>query len=164
VDPESHPRVYPQWTRGPALSPGAAAYRQPVSETASRRGWRGIAEAAAVTAIAVGAAVAIYADRATIASGAADLAHLRLGRVGLAICAECVSMVAFALLNKYLLGKSGVTGPRITVRQRNAGARAGFRCPVIRRAGRRRCGLGPRGRVQAVVLAYGKGVVAPGRE
>jgi putative heme transporter len=87
-----------------------------VNETVARRRWRGIAQVVAIIAIAVGAAVAVYADRATMASGAADLAHLRLGRVGFAMCAEIVSMVAFALLNRSLLRKCGVTSATITVR------------------------------------------------
>jgi putative heme transporter len=87
-----------------------------VNETAARRRWRGIAQVIAIIAIAAGVAVAVYADWATIASGAADLAHLRPGRVGLAMLVEAASMVAFALLNKGLLRKCGVTSAQITVR------------------------------------------------
>jgi putative heme transporter len=87
-----------------------------MNETAGARRWRGIAQVIAIIAIAAGAAVAVYADRATFARGAADLAHLRLGRVGLATLLEATSMVAFALLNKCLLRKCGVTSAKITVR------------------------------------------------
>ena len=87
-----------------------------MDDKAGRRRWRGIAQVIAIIAIAAGAAAAIYADRATFASGAADLAHLRLGRVGLAMFVEAASMVAFALLNKGLLRKCGVISSKITIR------------------------------------------------
>jgi uncharacterized membrane protein YbhN (UPF0104 family) len=68
-----------------------------------RRGWIGIAQAAAIAAIAAGAGAAIYAERATIREGLSALRHLSVGWLITGIAAEILSMVALAQLERGLL-------------------------------------------------------------
>jgi uncharacterized membrane protein YbhN (UPF0104 family) len=70
-------------------------------------GWKGVAQGAAMVAVAVGAGVAIYAERATVRRGLAVLPHLKVGWLLAAIGAECVSMIAFGLLQRYMLRAGG---------------------------------------------------------
>jgi uncharacterized protein (TIRG00374 family) len=70
-------------------------------------GWKGIAQGAAMLAVAVGAGVAIYAERATVHQGLAVLPHLRVGWLLAGLGAECVSMIAFGLLQRYMLQAGG---------------------------------------------------------
>jgi len=70
-------------------------------------GWKGIAQAVAMVAVAAGAGVAIYAERATVRRGLAVLPHLRVGWLLAGIGAECVSMIAFGVLQRYMLQAGG---------------------------------------------------------
>ena len=58
----------------------------------------------AIGVILAGCAVALYAERATIADGVSVFRHAALSWVAAGIGAECVSMAAFALLQRQLLG------------------------------------------------------------
>jgi len=60
-----------------------------------------------VTAIVAGAAVACYAERATLRGGLAVLPHTRIGWVVAGVAAECVSMAALAQLERGLLRAGG---------------------------------------------------------
>jgi len=71
-----------------------------------------VAEAVAVIAVGLGTAAAIYGERAVIGKGLHALERARVGWALAAIGAECVSMMAFALLQKCLL-KAG--GARLTL-------------------------------------------------
>lgn len=78
-----------------------------------RRGWLGVAQAAACAAIAAGAALAIYAERSTIGEGFSALSGVRIGWVLAGFGTEVISMVALAQLERGLL--RGV-GARHTLR------------------------------------------------
>jgi putative heme transporter len=58
----------------------------------------------AIGVILAGCAVALYAERTTIADGVSVFRHAALSWVAVGIGAECVSMAAFALLQRQLLG------------------------------------------------------------
>ena len=70
-------------------------------------GWKGIAQAAAMVLITVGAGVAIYAERASVQKGLAVLPHLRVWWLLAGIGAECLSMLAFGQLQRSLLRAGG---------------------------------------------------------
>jgi putative heme transporter len=54
-----------------------------------------------------GSAVAVYAERSVMRSGLIPFRHSNLGWVAAGFCAECVSMAAFALLQRRLLRAAG---------------------------------------------------------
>jgi uncharacterized membrane protein YbhN (UPF0104 family) len=66
-----------------------------------------VARAVALVAIVVGSVIAVYAERSTIRSGLASLRQSNLGWVVAGFAAECVSMAAFALLQRRLLRAAG---------------------------------------------------------
>jgi uncharacterized protein (TIRG00374 family) len=70
-------------------------------------GWKGVAQGAAMIAVAAGAGYAIYAERGTVRQGLAVLPHLRVGWLLAAIGAECLSMIAFGVLQRYMLRAGG---------------------------------------------------------
>jgi uncharacterized protein (TIRG00374 family) len=71
-----------------------------------------IAQIIGVTAVAAGAAWAIYDERGTMRSGVRQLGHTQVHWVVLGVVAEIVSMAAFALLQRRLLH---AVGARLTV-------------------------------------------------
>jgi uncharacterized protein (TIRG00374 family) len=71
------------------------------------RSWTTTVQIAGVVAVAAGAAWAIYDERTTMRSGVHALGHTRVHWVIAAIGSECVSMVAFALLQRQLLRAVG---------------------------------------------------------
>jgi putative heme transporter len=85
--------------------------QRPPAIVSRRRLW-GTVRAAAIAAIIAGSAIALYAERATIASGVASFRQSNLGWVMAGFAAECVSMAAFALLQQRLLLAAGT---RLTV-------------------------------------------------
>jgi putative heme transporter len=62
---------------------------------------------AAIVAIVAGSALAVYAERAIISSGLGSLRQANLGWVVAGFSAQCVSMAAFALLQRGLLRAAG---------------------------------------------------------
>lgn len=80
----------------------------PLAAVASRHGrlWA-VVRAAAIVAITVGSALAVYAERATIASRVASLRRPGPGWVMAGFAAECASMAAFALLQQRRLRAAG---------------------------------------------------------
>jgi uncharacterized protein (TIRG00374 family) len=71
------------------------------------RGWKGIAQVAAMAAVVTGAGVASYAERATVQRGLAVLPHLRVWWLLAGIGAECLSMIAFGQLQRNMLRAGG---------------------------------------------------------
>jgi uncharacterized membrane protein YbhN (UPF0104 family) len=69
----------------------------------SLRTARQVARLVAIGGILAGCAVAIYAEWRTSEQGASVFRHASLPWVGAGICAECLSMAAFALLQQQLL-------------------------------------------------------------
>jgi putative heme transporter len=65
------------------------------------------ARAVAIVAIVAGSVAAVYAERSTISSGLASLRQVDPGWVVAGFGAECVSMAAFALLQRSLLRAAG---------------------------------------------------------
>jgi uncharacterized protein (TIRG00374 family) len=70
-------------------------------------GWKGVAQAAAMVAIVVGAGYAVYAERSTVQKGLAVLPHLRVWWLLAGIGAEFLSMIAFGRLQQSLLRAAG---------------------------------------------------------
>ena len=64
-------------------------------------------QAAAVAAVIVGAGFAVYAERATVLSGLRVFRHADLRLVLAGFAAECLSMAAFALLQRQMLLAAG---------------------------------------------------------
>ena len=90
--------------------PGSHRRRQqPPKRLLRRPGWRGIAQAAVIAAIAAGAVAAIYAERTTIRQGVFALHHTHIGWVLAGFGAELMSMVALAQLERGLLRRAGAT-------------------------------------------------------
>jgi putative heme transporter len=75
--------------------------------TSVRRRLWAAARAAAIVAIVAGSVAAVYAERSIMRSGLASFRHANLGWVAAGFGAECVSMAAFALLQRRLLGAAG---------------------------------------------------------
>jgi uncharacterized membrane protein YbhN (UPF0104 family) len=73
----------------------------------SRRRLWVVLRATAIVAIIVGSAIALYAERATIASGVASFKQSSPSWVAIGFAAECVSMAAFALLQQCVLRAAG---------------------------------------------------------
>lgn len=94
-----------EWPSGRAVT---AVSDPPSAAVASRHGrlWA-VVRAAAIVAITVGSALAVYAERATIASRVASLRRSGPGWVMAGFAAECASMAAFALLQQRLLRAAG---------------------------------------------------------
>jgi putative heme transporter len=94
-----------------------ATRTQPVPTHAAsgvlRRGWVGVAQLVAISAIIIGAAAAIYGERATLRQGLEFFPHLRVGWILAAAGAQVVSMIAFGLLERVLLQAAGA---RLTLR------------------------------------------------
>ncbi|MBV9092552.1 MAG: flippase-like domain-containing protein [Streptosporangiaceae bacterium] len=78
-----------------------------------RRGWVGVAQLVAIAVIVIGAAAAIYGERATLRQGLDFFPHLRGGWVLAAAGAELLSMMAFGQLERVLLQAAGA---RLTLR------------------------------------------------
>jgi putative heme transporter len=72
-----------------------------------RRGWMGVVQLAAIVAVAVGAGVAIYAERAVLRQGLGDMAHIRASWALAGAGAEVGSMAAFGQLERVLLRAAG---------------------------------------------------------
>ena len=87
----------------PAEPPASADPGQPPGGRLLHHGWVGIAQLAAIAAIAAGAVAAIYAERGTIWEGLYALRYVRVGWLVAGSCAELVSMVALAQLERGLL-------------------------------------------------------------
>jgi putative heme transporter len=103
-------------TAASAVPPVPPTGRRPLPRAAGRplrRGWLGVAQLVACVAIAVGAGVAIYAERATISEGATALRHAEVGWLLAGFGAEFISMIALVQLQRGLL--RGV-GARPTLR------------------------------------------------
>jgi putative heme transporter len=81
---------------GPAAAVSSARHRR----------WAAV-RTAAIAAIVAGSGIAVYAERATIFSGVASFRHANVGWVIAGFGAECVSMAAFALLQRRLLRPAG---------------------------------------------------------
>jgi putative heme transporter len=81
--------------------------RRPDQDDSVRRRLWAIARAAAMVAIVAGSLVAVYAERAIIRSGLTSFRQSNLGWVMAGFGAECVSMAAFALLQRRLLRAAG---------------------------------------------------------
>lgn len=73
------------------------------------RCWRlwAAARAVAIVAIVIGSAIAVYAERTTISSGAASFRQANFGWIVVGFGAECLSMAAFALLQQRLIAAAG---------------------------------------------------------
>src|ERR1700722_3271870 len=71
------------------------------------RGWKGIAQVAAMAAVVAGAGIASYAERATVQRGLVVLPHLRVWWLLAGIGAECLSMIAFGQLQRNMLRAGG---------------------------------------------------------
>jgi putative heme transporter len=86
-------------TSGPLL-------REPTAQ--ARHRWLKVAvQAATIGAITVAAGFAVYAERATVASGLRAFTHANFGWVVAGFIAESLSMTAFALLQRRLLLLAG---------------------------------------------------------
>jgi putative heme transporter len=75
--------------------------------TRLRRRLRAAVRAAAIVAIVAGSVVAVYAERSIMRSGLTAFRHSSLGWIAAGFAAECVSMAAFALLQRRLLCAAG---------------------------------------------------------
>jgi uncharacterized membrane protein YbhN (UPF0104 family) len=87
---------------GRAVTAAPGQPRPPAAASSRRRLGTAI-RAGAIAAIIAGSAVALYAERGTIASGVASFKQADPGWVIAGFAAECVSMAAFALLQQGLL-------------------------------------------------------------
>ena len=89
-------------SRARAVTAAPGQPRPPTAASSHRR--RGTAiRAGAIVAIIAGSAVALYAERGTIANGLVPFKQADPGWVAAGFVAECVSMAAFALLQQRLL-------------------------------------------------------------
>lgn len=100
---------------GPAAMTGTCTQPAPPEAHSGmlRRGWVGVAQLVAVAVILIGAAAAIYGERATLRQGLDFFPHLRGGWVLAAAGAEFLSMMAFGQLERVLLQAAGA---RLTLR------------------------------------------------
>jgi putative heme transporter len=74
---------------------------------ARHRRVKAAAQVAAIGAITAGTGFAVYAERATLASGLRAFTHANIGWVAVGWLAESLSMIAFALLQRRLLLTAG---------------------------------------------------------
>jgi putative heme transporter len=89
-------------SRARAVTAVSGQPRPPTAASSHRR--RGAAiRAGVIAAIIAGSAVALYAERGAIASGRVSFKQAEPGWVAAGFAAECVSMAAFALLQRSLL-------------------------------------------------------------